>query len=159
MGPRSSTRGTWRVLAFVGLLVGGATFAAFGIGRALGGDVTQTMAFATLALGELALVYGMRSPSTAAWQLPPNRWLNLSVAASVALVIGIVFLPQAHAAFATAPLDLWQSLIVAGLALTPLVGLELLKAVRRHRLDSGPPRVEEELADRFPRERRRERNV
>jgi hypothetical protein len=100
----------------------------------------------------------MRSPTTAAWQLPPNRWLNLSVAASVALVTGIVFLPQAHEAFATASLDPWQSLIVAGLALAPLVGLELLKAVRR-RLDSGPPRVEEEPADRLLRELRRERSV
>jgi hypothetical protein len=38
----------------------------------------------------LALVYGMRSLSTAAWQLPQNRWLNLSVAASVAVVAATV---------------------------------------------------------------------
>ena len=160
--PRSGTAlfdaGTWRVLAFVGLLVGGATFAAFGIGRSLGGDVTQTMAFATLALAELALVYGMRSPSTAAWKLPPNRWLNLSVAASVTLVIGIVFLPQAHEAFASATLDLWQSLIVVGLALMPLVGLELLKAVRRRVDASGSPRAEEEPAERLPDQLLRERS-
>ncbi len=136
--PRSGSalfdRRTWRVLFFVGILVGGATFAAFGIGRGLGGGVTQTMAFSTLALSELALVYGMRAPSTPAWRLPPNRWLNLSVAASVGLIAGLVFLPQAHAAFATTSLDAWQALLVVALALVPLVGLELLKGARRHRL-------------------------
>ena len=72
---------TWRFLLWVGLLVGGVTFAAFAIGRARDGDAEQTMAFATLALSELALVYGMRSRTVAAWRLPPNTWLNLSVLA------------------------------------------------------------------------------
>ena len=134
-------RGTWRVLFFVGVLVGAATFAAFGIGRGLGGDVAQTMAFATLALSELALVYGMRAPTIPAWRLPPNRWLNLSVAASVGLIAGSSSSPQAHAAFATTSLDVWQALLVVVLALVPLVGLELLKGARRHRLRFLAPSV------------------
>ena len=71
-------------LVWIGILVGGVTLAAFGAGRALGGGVEQTMAFATLALSELALVYGMRSYSTPAWRLPRNRWLDASVVVSVA---------------------------------------------------------------------------
>ena len=125
---------TWRMLLAVGALVGCTTFAAFGIGRALGGGVAQTMAFATLALAELALVYGMRSPSAAAWEGPRNGWLDLSVAASIGLVAGIVLLPQAHAPFATVSLEAWQALLVVAFALVPLVGLELLKATRRRRL-------------------------
>ena len=97
-------RRTWQALLWIGVLVGGATFAAFVIGRALGGDVAQTMAFATLALSELALVYTMRSYSTPAWRMPRNRWLDLSVLASIGVIAGVVFVPAARDPFATAHL-------------------------------------------------------
>jgi calcium-translocating P-type ATPase len=126
---------TWRALLWIGILVGAATFAAFGIGRELGGGGAQTMAFATLALSELALVYGMRSYSAPAWSLPRNRWLDLSVLASVVVIAGVVFLPAAHASFATVSLDGPVALIVVALALVPLAGVELLKAGRRR---NGP---------------------
>jgi len=122
---------TWRALLWIGILVGAATFAAFAVGRGLGGNVDQTMAFATLALAELALVYGMRSYSTAAWRLPANPWLNASVLASVAVVALAVYLPGAAAAFATTPLHADAAAIVAALALLPLGAVELLKARRR----------------------------
>ena len=122
---------TWLVLSWIGLLVGGVTFAAFSIGRALGGDSAQTMAFATLALAELALVYGVRSSAVAAWRLPANRWLDLSVAVSSVVVAGIVFLPVGHEVFATTGLDPTETLLVAVLALLPLTGVELLKAAFR----------------------------
>jgi Ca2+-transporting ATPase len=131
---------TWQVLAWIGILVGGVTFVAFSVGKALGGDVAQTMAFATLGLAELALVYAMRSNSTPAWRLPRNRWLDLSVAASLVLLAGIVYLPAGHEAFATSGLGAVETLIVAGLAVVPLSGVELLKAVLRRRGSSpaGP---------------------
>ncbi len=128
---------TWRALLWIGILVGAATFTAFAVGRWLGGDVDQTMAFATLALAELALVYGMRSYSTAAWRLPPNRWLNTSVVTSAAVVVLAVYLPGAPAAFSTTPLHASAAAIVAALALVPLAGVELLKA-RRRRTGSAP---------------------
>jgi calcium-translocating P-type ATPase len=125
--------GTWRVLVWIGILVGGVTFAAFSVGTALGDDVAQTMAFATLGLAELALVYGLRSSSIPAWRMPANRWLDLSVAASLALLAGLVYLPAGHEAFATSGLDAVETLVVAGLAVVPLGGVELLKAVLRRR--------------------------
>ena len=67
-----------------GSLVGGATLAAFVAGRAFGGGVAQTMAFATLALSELALVFAIRSPHAHAWQLPHNPWLFWSSPRSAA---------------------------------------------------------------------------
>ena len=70
--PRASSalfdRRTWLTLLWIGLLVGGTTIAAFMLGRAIDGAIAQTMAFATLSLGELALVYGLRSPTS-----PPGR--------------------------------------------------------------------------------------
>ena len=132
---------TWQALLSIGILVGTATFAAFSIGRALGGDIAETMAFATLALSELALVYGMRSYSTAAWRMPSNRWLNLSVLASAAVIAGVVFLPAANTPFATNPLSTVAVAVVVVLALIPLTAVELLKAYqRRNQPPSNPPR-------------------
>jgi Ca2+-transporting ATPase len=124
---------TWSVLAWIGVLVGGAALAAFGIGKWHGGGTAETMAFATLALAELALVYGVRSLSTPAWRLPANRWLDASVIASALVVAGVVFFGPTHAAFATTALDAREALAVIALSLVPLAGLELLKAIRRRR--------------------------
>ena len=132
---------TWHALLWIGILVGAATFAAFSIGRALGGDIAETMAFATLALSELALVYGMRSYSTAAWRMPSNRWLNLSVLASAAVIAAVVFFPAANTPFATEPLSAVAVAVVVALALAPLAAVELLKAYqRRDQPASDPPR-------------------
>jgi Ca2+-transporting ATPase len=124
---------TWSALGFVGLLVGGATLAAFGAGRAFGGDVAQTMAFATLALSELALVFAMRAPQTHFWRLPLNRWLVGSVAASAAVVAAVIYVPAAHDAVATVPLTLPQALVSGTLALVPVAVVEAAKAVTGRR--------------------------
>ena len=140
-GQRLFDAGTWRALGEIGVLVGGATLAAYALGRAAGGGVEQTMAFATLALAELALVYGMRSPTAAAWRLPRNRWLDASVAGSVAVVAAAVFLPALHGAFATVTLDARESLLVLVLALVPLAAVELAKRLRRRPPDGAPERA------------------
>jgi Ca2+-transporting ATPase len=129
-GSQLFDRRTWLALGFVGLLVGGATLAAFGAGRAFGGGTAQTMAFATLALSELALVFAMRAPETQLWQLPLNGWLIGSVAASVAVVAAVVYLPAAHTAAATVSLAPAQALVGGALALVPVAVVEATKAVR-----------------------------
>lgn len=75
----------------------------------------------------------MRSSTIAAWRLPANRWLDVSVAASSIVVASIVFLPVGHEVFATTGLDLTGTLIVGVLAILPLTGIELLKAAFRRR--------------------------
>ncbi len=140
-GQRLFDAGTWRALGEIGVLVGGATLGAYALGRAAGGGVEQTMAFATLALSELALVYGMRSPTVAAWRLPRNRWLDASVAGSVVVVAAAVFLPALHGAFATVSLDARESLLVLVLALVPLAAVELAKRLRRRPPDGAPQRA------------------
>jgi Ca2+-transporting ATPase len=124
-------RATWLALAGIGVVVGGATLAAFLAGRAFGGGSAQTMAFVTLALAELALVFGVRSPVTPCWRLPRNDWLIASVLGSAALVAVTVYLPLAHAPFATVSLGARELLVSAALALVPLLAIELAKAVRR----------------------------
>jgi Ca2+-transporting ATPase len=141
---------TWRMLIWIGVLVGGVTFAAFALGRQLSPESDQTMAFTTLALAELALVYGMRSTTTAAWKLAANRWLNASVIASVAVVALVVYLPAAHAALATVSLSLAGAVAAVALALVPLLVVELVKS-RRPAPSGGAPAAPAEAAPTMPR--------
>ena len=140
-GPHSRTRlfgGTdWLMLAGLGLLVGAAAFAAFLVGRAGGGD-EQTMAFATVALSELVLVFSCRSPREAAWRLPRNAYLLVSVALSAAVVALAVYLPALHEPLGTSALGTADALVVAGLALAPAICAELGKAVLRNRGNRNP---------------------
>jgi magnesium-transporting ATPase (P-type) len=131
----------WRFEPTSGLLlVGCATFAALAAGRALDSSAPQTMAYATLALSELALAFGMRSTSIAAWRLPVNRWLVASTLGAATFVAVSVYVQAAHEPFATVNLSAGQALIVVALASLPLVVVELLKALRRraHPLLASP---------------------
>ncbi len=89
------------------------------------------MAFATLALSELVLVFGMRSVTAQAWRLPRNPWLLWSVAASAAVVAATVYLPATHEALATVALGPREALAAAALALVPFALVEAAKTVRR----------------------------
>jgi P-type Ca2+ transporter type 2C len=120
-------RRVWLALGAIGLVVGSATLAAYAAGLAFGGDRAQTMAFATLALSELGLVFAIRSPRTQAWRLPRNSWLLGSVAGSTALVAGAVYLPFAHEPFATTSLGVGPAAAVVALALAPFAVVELWK--------------------------------
>jgi Ca2+-transporting ATPase len=138
-GAQLFDRLTWLVLGAIGILVGAVTLGAFGIGRVFGGDVAQTMAFSTLALSELALVFGLRSPTTHAWRLPRNGWLLSSVVASMAALVALVYLPAAHGAFSTRSLGGHEGLVVLVLALLPLMAIELAKAVAARRRPRTTP--------------------
>jgi calcium-translocating P-type ATPase len=131
------SRAIWLALCVVAVGVGGVTLAAFGSGRAFGGDVAQTMAFATLALSELALVFAVRGRQSLAWRAPRNRWLGLSVAGSVVLVAGIVYLPWAHEPFATRSLQPVQLAVCVALALLPFAAIESAKWLGSHRRRPG----------------------
>jgi calcium-translocating P-type ATPase len=136
-GTRLFGRGAWGALGLLGGAVGAVTLAAFASGRAFGGGVAQTMAFATLALSELVLVFGIRSPQTAAWRLPRNPWLVWSALGSAALVLALVYVPAAHEAFSTVALGAPELIVVLVLAAAPLVVLELGKAAFRARVPHG----------------------
>jgi Ca2+-transporting ATPase len=119
----------WLTLAGLGALVGGAALVAFLIGR--GGGHGQTMAFATVALAELVLVFSCRSPRDAAWRLPRNGYLLASVAASVAVVALAVYLPVLQQPLGTTSLELGEAALVLALALVPAAFAEAGKAVLR----------------------------
>ena len=74
-------------LAVMGLAVGLTATAAYVIGRATDADAAQTMAFATLALAELVLVFSIRSGTAPAWRARRNPLLLASVVLSLALLL------------------------------------------------------------------------
>jgi P-type Ca2+ transporter type 2C len=136
-GPRRAAqlfdRRAWTDLAGIGLLVGAAALAAYGLGHGSGEEIAQTMTFATVALSELVLVFSMRSSGQAAWRLQRNSWLEASVAASAVLVVATVYVPGLQDAFRTAPLGPAEALPVIALAIAPAVAVEAAKALRRRR--------------------------
>ena len=106
------------------------TFAAFLAGRATDPAAAQTMAYATLALPELAIAFSIRSASVAAWTLPSNPWLLSSTTGAAIFVLCTVYLPPVHEAFATVSLGAPALVLVAALASLPLLVVEVIKALR-----------------------------
>jgi Ca2+-transporting ATPase len=121
----------WGALAAIGALVGLAALVAFFAGRSGGDDEARTMAFATLALAELALVFSLRSPIRPAWEAPRNLYLVASVAVSAVVVLVAVYLPALNEPLGTVSLDGYQLGLVAALALLPFVCVEVGKALMR----------------------------
>jgi Ca2+-transporting ATPase len=121
----------WAALAVIGALVGFAALAAFLVGRTDGTLEAQTMAFATIALAELALVFSVRSPIRPAREAPRNLYLAAAVAVSAALVGVAVYLPALNDPLGTVPLSAPQLGLAALLALVPFACVEAGKAVFR----------------------------
>ena len=121
----------WAALALIGTLVGLAALAAFLVGREQGGGEATTMAFTTIALAELALVFAVRSPIRPAWKAPRNPYLVASVLLSAALVGVAVYLPVLNEPLGTVPLDSSELGLAALLALVPFVCVEAGKAFFR----------------------------
>jgi calcium-translocating P-type ATPase len=140
LAPETMTRGSLpptgllvagglRRLAVVGAMVAAAAAAAYALG---GGGATaeaQTMAYVTIALTELFIVYSLRSATGPAWRGPRNWRLTGAVAGSVAVVILSVYLPGANDAFGTTPLGAWAAAGVVLLALAPFAASEAWKIV------------------------------
>jgi Ca2+-transporting ATPase len=123
----------WAALAAIGVVVGAAALAAFLVGREGAGEAAQTMAFATIAFAELALVFALRSPRHSAWQAPPNRYLAGSVVLSAALVLVCVYVPALNGPLGTVPLGAAQLTTAVILALLPFLVVECGKLLVRRR--------------------------
>jgi Ca2+-transporting ATPase len=121
----------WGALAAIGVLVGLAALAAFLVGRSDGGDEARTMAFATVAFAELALVFSLRSPIRPAWEAPRNLYLVTSVLLSAVLVLAAVYLPALNEPLGTVALGVPELGLAAVLALVPFLSVEVGKTLLR----------------------------
>jgi Ca2+-transporting ATPase len=119
----------WAALCGIGAVIGLVAWAAFLIGD--GGDEARTMAFATVALAELGLVFSVRSPIRPAWHAPSNPYLVGSVVLSTAVVAACIYGSALNDAVGTVPLGGAELGVVVLLAVVPFAAVEAGKAVLR----------------------------
>jgi Ca2+-transporting ATPase len=119
----------WAALAGIGALVGLSAWAAFVLGD--GADEARTMAFATVALAELALVFSIRSPIRPAWHAPRNLYLVGSVILSAAFVAACLYVPALSDVFGTAHVGVSELGLICALALVPFAAVETGKGLFR----------------------------
>lgn len=120
-------------LAAIGAAVGLVATCAFVVGREIAPDAAQTLAFATIALAELALVFTLRSTRDAAWRGPRNAMLRLSVVASMLVVVLALYLAPVSDALGTSSPNATELAIAVSLALVPAALVEMGKAALRRR--------------------------
>jgi Ca2+-transporting ATPase len=126
-------------LALMGVAVGLTATAAYVLGRALEPDAAQTMAYATLALAELVLVFSIRSGAAPAWRGPRNPLLLTSVLVSFAFVVLSIYVAPLREAFDTEALSPATAAHVGALALAPAALTEAAKTLlRARRAGTGP---------------------
>jgi len=93
------------------------------------------MAFTTLVLFQLFNVFNCRSSvRSAAAGLLENRWLLAGVAVSLLAHLLALYVPVLRTAFHTVALSASDWAVALGIAATLLVGLEIVKALRRARM-------------------------
>jgi Ca2+-transporting ATPase len=119
----------WLRLIAIGMAVGLVALIAYLIGRADNSPTGQTMAFGTVALAELVLVFTFRSEYLPFWRLSANPLLALGCMTSAAMVALLIYLPSAHDVVDTASLSINQLMIIVILALVPGAFAEVAKNV------------------------------
>ena len=116
-----------------GLMFGMLALTSFKLGEYLPGgseQVARTMAFMTLAISQIIQAFNMRSDKSL-FRIGPfsNKKLNLSVLASLLLVLFVLFVPGVQTAFGLIYLP-WQFYLIAlGLAIVPLFVMEFAKLI------------------------------
>lgn len=119
--------GVITILAFaIGLFSHGWTFGAQMTDTML--TYAQTMAFAVLSLSQLFHAFNCRSPHSlfyAGWF--KNKFMWLAGGISLLLLGAVFFIPALHTLFGIAALKSTEHLEIIGLAIIPLVAVELVK--------------------------------
>lgn len=122
----------WRI-SYQGVMMALITLAAFLIGSEAGGEnVGQTMAFATLIAAKLVHAGNLHSNTESRFKFNPlsNKALIFAIFVSILFSAAVLFIPPFMTAFSFVQLTGCQWLTILGLALVPLVVVELFKALK-----------------------------
>lgn len=130
-------------LLWQGLMVGGLTLLAYGLGyfrffegtspEITPGQVANSMAFATLTLSQLFHAFNVRSDSKSLFTQGffSNPAMNQAFVVGLALQLAVLTLPPLQAVFSVVPMTLPQWGTVLALAFAPIPICELVKAFGR----------------------------
>jgi len=115
-----------------GLLFAVLSLTGYVIGKSMGGvPMGQTMAFLTLAMSQLFHVLNVRTTrSIFVSPLHKNKYMIGAILASFALIAVIALVPPIASVFQMVMLPAHGYLIVLGLAVTPIVVIEIEKLIR-----------------------------
>lgn len=132
----------WRI-CYQGVMMGAITFVAFILGKKMGlemfsGDAAaaeslgQTMAFASLIAAKLVHAGNLHSNTESRFKFNPlqNKPLIFAIFMSLAFSAAVLLIPSFAGAFRFTSLGCEQWLTILGLALVPLVVVELFKALK-----------------------------
>ena len=120
----------WRI-GYQGVMMSLITLTAFLIGSNAGGEaVGQTMAFATLIAAKLVHAGNLHSNTESRFKFNPldNKALIFAIFISILFTAAVLFIPPFVKAFSFVQLTGQQWLTILGLALIPLVVVEVFKA-------------------------------
>lgn len=112
------------------------TLVAFGIGlHSPQLQVAETMAFVTLSLAQVFRAVSSRSENYPVLKIGlfSNKWMNLAVATSIALILLVVYVPFLNPPFYTIPLTIDQWVWIVPLALVPSIIAEIGKWIFKAR--------------------------
>jgi Ca2+-transporting ATPase len=122
-------------ILFQGALVGGAALTAFAVlydGSPESLPWARTMAFCVLVYGELLRALAARSPRLTLLELGlfTNPHLLAAIGVSALLQLSVVTMPFARSVFESVEHFAGEWFLLIGLALTPLIVMELAKLLR-----------------------------
>ncbi len=105
------------------------TLFAFGVGLKHDRLMAETMAFITLASSELVRAYTARSERYPILKIGVfnNKWMNIAVMSSLALLLLILYVPFFNTIFNTVPLGWTEWRLILPLLLIPSIAAELAK--------------------------------
>ncbi len=117
-------------LGYQGAMVAALTLLAFLIGQRTSVELGQTMAFAVLSGTQIFHAFNLRSNVHSLFARGPgNKWLLIAGGASLILQLVVLLTPFLHGIFHLVTMTPVQWLIVAGLCVTPILIVELFKAL------------------------------
>ncbi len=125
--------GLWQHVLWVGLLMGSVTLATVTLGDLAEGTHWRSMAFTVLALSQMGHVLAVRSDTEAFFGR--GFWSNPSllgaVALTLALQLGMLYLPVANAILRTEPLTARELAVSLALSSVVFAAVEVEKLVKR----------------------------
>ena len=134
----------WR-LCWQGIMVGLLTLTAYFLGEYVLSDpgmasaTANTMAFATLTMCQLFHAFDVRSEHASLFHIGvfSNKAMNKAFLVGMVMQLAVLCVPPLQVIFSTVPMDAAEWAVVLGLAVTPVVVCEFVKAVKRMRGERG----------------------